>query len=252
MKYSACLELLFTEAPDFAARFDLAKDAGFKAVEFWGWRNKDLSEIQNALNETGLTLCGFVAEPMLPLTDPNQHEDFLKGLQASIKTAHRLGTKNLIAQAGNKIKGMSRQEQHDAIVSVLSRAAPMLERENVTLLLEPLNTEVDHPGYFLAYTPEGLNIIEEVGSRNVRLLYDVYHSVTMGETSSAVLAGRVHLVGHVHLADAPGRGEPGSGEMPWREHLDWLLGHGYEGYVGLEYRPTGDTLKSLERLGALA
>ena len=252
MKYSACLELLFTETPNFSDRFHHAKEAGFEAVEFWSWRNKDIEKVFRALNETGLTLCAFIAEPKLPLTDPTQHEDFLTGLQESIMTARRLGTKNLIAQAGNEIRGVSRREQHDAVVTVLSEAAPILEREAVTLLLEPLNTQVDHPGYYLAYTPEGLDIVEEVGSPNMKLLYDIYHSVMMGETPSEVLNGRVHLVGHVHLADAPGRGEPGSGEMPWQEHLNWLAEHGYKGYVGLEYRPTEDTRRSLREVGRLS
>ena len=118
----------------------------------------------------------------------------------------------------------------------------------MTLLLEPLNTKVDHPGYYLTSTPEGLDIVEEVGNPNVRLLYDLYHSAVMGEAPEEVLDGRVHLVGHVHLADAPGRGEPGSGEMMWREHLEWLDEHSYNGYVGLEFRPSRDTLASLDHL----
>ena len=248
MKYSACLELLFTEAPDFAERFQLAQNAGFKAVEFWSWRNKDTDEVRRALDKTGLTLCGFVTEPMLPLTDPAQYEGFLKGLRESIATAHKLGARKLIAQAGDEIYGRSRQAQHDAIVRVLKQAAPQLDSEGVTLLLEPLNTKVDHPGYYLAHTPEGLDIIEEVDSPNVRLLYDIYHSVVMDEAPREVLDGRVHLVGHVHLADAPGRGEPGSGVMKWREHLGWLTAAGYEGYVGLEYSPTKGTRASLDEL----
>lgn len=249
MRYSACLELLFTEAPDFTDRFQLAKNANFGAVEFWSWRDKNIDKVQQMLEATGLTLCGFVAEPMLPLTNPTQRKGFIAGLLESIATARKLGVKNLIAQAGNEVQGVPRREQHDAIVSVLSEAAPVLEHEGVTLLLEPLNTRVDHPGYYLAYTPEGLDIVEEVGSTNVKLLYDIYHSVVMGETPSEVLKSRVHLVGHVHLADTPGRGEPGSGEMPWQTHLDWLEGQGYDGYVGLEYKPTGDTLVSLKGLG---
>jgi hydroxypyruvate isomerase len=128
----------------------------------------------------------------------------------------------------------------------LKRAAPLLENESVTLLLEPLNTGVDHPGYFLSDTREGLDIIAEIGSDNVRLLYDIYHSVVMGEEPCQVLAEQVHLVGHVHLADAPGRHEPGSGAMPWRVHLDWLEQQGYTGYVGLEYRSSTSTVQSLE------
>lgn len=249
MRYSACLELLYTEAPDFTDRFQLAKNANFGAVEFWTWRDKDVGKVQKMLDATGLTLCGFVAEPMLPLTDPVQHRGFIAGLRESIAVARKLGAKNLIAQAGDEVQGVPRREQHDAIVSVLSDAAPVLEQEGVALLLEPLNTRVDHPGYYLAHTPEGLDVVEEVGSPNVKLLYDIYHSVVMGETPSDVLKSRVHHIGHVHLADTPGRNEPGSGEMPWQTHLDWLEEQGYTGYVGLEYKPTGGTFASLKGLG---
>jgi hydroxypyruvate isomerase len=248
VRYSACLELLFAEAPVFSDRFQLAREAGFEAVEFWRWRDKDLGKVRQAISETGVTLHGFVAEPMLPLTDPAQRKSFLVGLGESIDAAHQLGTKNLIAQAGDEIGSLPRKQQHRAIVAGLAEAAPSLENAGVTLLLEPLNTLVDHPGYYLAYTPEALDIVEEVGSPNVRLLYDIYHSAVMGESPREVLDGRVSLLGHVHLADAPGRGEPGSGRIPWREHLDWLDEHGYKGYVGLEYRPRGDTLSSLALL----
>lgn len=252
MTYSACLELLFKpETPLFAERLYLANDVGFTAVEFWGWRNKDLDVVERALGETGLSLIGFVAEPMLPLTDGSQHNAFLTGLRESIATARRLGAKCLIAQAGDDQLGTPRERQHDAIVDVLKRAVPMLEHDGIVLLLEPLNTRVDHPGYYLAHTPEGLDLIEEIGSPSVRLLYDVYHSVVMGEIPNKVLAGRVPLIGHVHLADAPGRHEPGSASMPWRAHLDWLHSRGYQGYVGLEYSPSMDTVSSLKELGPL-
>jgi hydroxypyruvate isomerase len=249
LKFSACLELLFVgEASRFEDRFALAKQTGFEAVEFWRWRNKDIDQIAAQLKATNLRLTGFVTEPMVPLTDNSQHQTFLDGLKESIGVAKQLGCTQLIAQAGNELPGIPRQVQHNAIVSVLKKAAPMLEEDNVTLLLEPLNTLVDHPGYYLSDTREGLDIIAEVGSDSVKLLYDIYHSVVMGEEPSEVLTNRVHLIGHVHLADVPGRHEPGSGTMPWQAHLDWLKYQGYTGYVGLEYRPSKGTAHSLEAL----
>lgn len=244
--YSACLEWLFApEAPAFADRFRLAKEFGFEAVEFWGWRNKDIDSVEAALTETGLTLTSFVTEPMVPLTDPEQHEAFLAGLFESVGVAHRLGASGLIAQAGGDRQGVARKVQHEAIAEVLRRAAGLLAGTGVTLLLEPLNTKVDHPGYYLDRTSEGLDIVGEAGDPSVRLLYDIYHSVVMGELPEQALAGRLNLVGHIHLADAPGRAEPGTGQMDWRAHLRWLRKNGYDGYVGLEYRPSGSTKESL-------
>lgn len=244
--YSACIELLFApEADDVAERIHLAAQAGFGAVEFWGWRDKDLDAIERALDETGITLVGMVSEPMAPLTDPAQHDRFLDGLVESMEVAQQLGARTLIAQAGDERRGVPRSEQREAIRVVLSEAADLLEDSGVTLALEPLNTRVDHPGYFLHSTAEGVDLIEQVNRPEIRLLYDLYHSYVMDETPRDVLAGKVHLIQHVHLADAPGRNEPGSGTMDWPARLDWLHAQGYRGWVGLEYRPTGATVASL-------
>ncbi len=249
IQFSACIELLFAaEANDPAERIRLAAAAGLTAVEFWSWRDKDLPSIVAALQDTGLTLTGFVSEPMAPLTDPAQHGAFLDGLAESIAIAQKLGCGTLIAQAGPLRPHVPREDQHAAIVECLARATEVLKGTGVTLLLEPLNTRVDHPGYFLPFTPEALDIIDAVGMPEIRLLYDLYHSAVMGETPQAVLAGRIDRIGHVHLADAPGRQEPGTGSLDWRDQLAWLEQRGYDGFVGLEYRPSQGTVDSLSAL----
>jgi hydroxypyruvate isomerase len=246
VKYSACIEWLFAaEATDFADRIRLAKKAGLDGVEFWLWSNKDIDRVEAALRETGLPLIGMVAEPMVPLTDPARHDDFLDGLKRSIAVARRLHAPVLIAQAGNDLAGRSRSEQRDALVACLARAADILAGSGVTLAVEPLNTRVDHVGYFLPSTTEALDIIDEVGRPEVRIVYDIYHSAVMDEDIAAVLTGRVDRIAHAHLADAPGRHEPGSGTMDWRRRVAWLAGHGYPGMIGLEYKPTRATDESL-------
>lgn len=246
MRFSACLEWLFAlEAPDFPDRLRLARDAGLDAVEFWLWSNKDLDAVERALDETGLPLAGLVAEPMVPLTDPARRDEFLAGLPASIAVARRLGAPTLIAQAGPDL-GAPRQAQRAALVDCLRGAADLLAGTGVVLAVEPLNTLVDHPGYFLPSTVEALDIVDEVGRPEVMILYDLYHSAMMGEDPAEVLAGRVDRVRHVHLADAPGRHEPGSGTLDWQARLRWLAEHGYGGPVGLEFKPTTDTRTSLE------
>lgn len=248
-RFSACIELLFAaEASDPAERIRLAAAAGLHAVEFWSWRDKDLPSIAAALEETRLTLTGFVSEPMAPLTDPAQHDAFLAGLEDSLSVAQGLGSTSLIAQAGPLHPHEPRETQRAAIVACLTKAAETLSGTGVTLLLEPLNIRVDHPGYFLPFTPEALDIIDAVGRPEIRLLYDLYHSAVMGETPQDVLAGRIDRIGHVHLADAPGRQEPGTGTMDWRGRLDWLVQQGYGGFVGLEYRPSQGTVDSLSAL----
>ncbi len=252
MKFSACIEWLFAEeAPAFADRIRAARDAGLDGVEFWRWTNKDLDGIEAALNETGLPLVGIVAEPMIPLTDPGRHDEFLDGLDASIRTARRLGAPVLIAQTGNLLE-TPREAQRQALVDCLRRAADRLAGTGVVLAIEPLNARVDHVGYFLDSTAEGLDIVDEIGRPEIRIVYDIYHAAVMDEAIAPVLEGRLDRVAHVHLADRPGRGEPGTGSLDWQARLTWLKRAGYDGFVGLEYRPSRGTVATLAFRDALA
>ena len=246
MRYSACIDMLFTrETADVARRIRLAKAAGMDAVEFWLWSNKDLGAIEDALGETGLVLAGIVAEPFAELTSSSDHDRFLDGLARSLAVAQRLGTKVMIAQAGPELRGVPRRQQHDALVEAMARSADVLAGSGVQLALEPLNTLVDHPGYYLTSTSEGLDIVDAVNRPEIALLYDLYHSMVMGEDTATVLAGRVDRVAHIHIADHPGRNQPGTGHLPLKASLDWLVANGYEGYAGLEFKPTDETALAL-------
>jgi hydroxypyruvate isomerase len=252
MKFSACIEWLFAdEAPVFADRIRAAKDAGLDGVEFWRWTDKDLDAIEEALRETGLPLAGIVAEPMIPLTDPLRHEEFLSGLRRSVATARRLGAPVLIAQTGNLLD-TPRADQRRALTDCLARAADRLAGTGVVLAIEPLNTRVDHVGYYLSSTAEGLDIVDEVGRPEIRIIYDIYHAAMMDEAIAPILAGRLDRVAHVHLADRPGRGEPGSGSLDWQDRLACLSQAGYDGFVGLEYRPSRPTRETLAFRDAVA
>ena len=245
MRYSACIEWLFAaEEPDVANRVRAAKAAGLDAVEFWRFSNKDCDAIKQALDETGITLAGILCEPIAPLTNPESHQGFIEGVRTSLAAALQLGARVIIAQAGDNQPGVARTVQHAAIVKVLKEAAKILEGSDVVLALEPLNDRVDHPGYYLTSTEEGLDIVDEVGRREIKLLYDIYHAAVMGEEIE-VLAGRLDRVVHVHLADTPGRAEPGSGRLNYAERLEWLAAQGYDGLIGLEYKPGGPTVETL-------
>jgi len=245
-KYSACIEWLFEkEAPVFADRIRAARAAGLSGIEFWDASTKDLDAVRAALDETGLSMVGILCAPMRQITDPEMHPLFLESVRASLLAAPRLGAPVMVVTTGDERPGIPRSVQHAALVKVLREAADIVKGSGVTLALEPLNDRVDHPGYYLTSTVEGLDIIDEVDRPEVKLLYDIYHSAMMGEHIEDVLDGRLDRVVHAHLADTQGRGEPGSGNMDWRARLDWLADHGYQGFVGLEYRPTGSTEDSL-------
>jgi hydroxypyruvate isomerase len=250
---SPCIEWLFADGgrpvPD---RVRAAAAAGFTRVEFWTASNKDVERVEEALRETGVAVTCFVSEPTGRLVDPETHGAFLEGVERSAALAVRLGARSLIVVSGDTLLGVQRERQRDATTEALSRAAPLASAEGVQLVLEPLNTRVDHPGYFLDSTAEGLAIVREVNHPAVRLLYDVYHSVVMGEEPHEMLAGAGDLIGHVHVADAPGRHEPGTGTIDWPRRIADLRDAGYAGAVGLEYMPTRDTESSLELIRRLS
>jgi hydroxypyruvate isomerase len=248
MQLSGCVEMLFKpETDDFPARIRACRAAGLDGVEFWGWRTKDLDAIEAALRETGLTLTGLCVDPPGSIVDPATHADFLRAVRESIPVAQRLGAPCLIVVTGDARPGIPFADQRQAIVDALREAAPIAEAGGTTLVLEPLNTAHDHVGYFLDSTAVGLDIVAEVASPAVRLLYDIYHSAMMNEDPAIVLAGKGALLGHVHAADTHGRHEPGSGTIDWSHALSTLRAVGYSGAVGLEFRPRSGTSPALER-----
>jgi hydroxypyruvate isomerase len=248
-RFSACIEMLFVpETSDPAERIRLAKQAGLDAVEFWLWSNKDLDAIKRALDETGVTLAGIVAEPFAELTRESDHDRFLRGLEQSRDVALRLGASVLICQSGPLLAGVERARQHDALTTAMARSADVLDGSGVRLGLEPLNDRVDHPGYYLTSSEEAFAIVDAVNRPEIGLTYDLYHSMVMGEDPETVAGGHLNRIVHVHLADHPGRNQPGSGSLDLKAQLSWLERAGYDGWVGLEFRPTGRTSDALRQM----
>jgi len=221
------------------------KAAGLAHAEFHLWRDKDMPGLAAALDETSGTLTGFCVDPRRSIVDPAQHEEMLQAVTETLAIARTVGSPPLIVASGFTRDGVSPEEHKAAAVAVLRRAADLAEAAEVTLVLEPLNDRVEHPGMYLVDTTLALDIIEAVGSPRLKLLYDVYHSHVMGEDMRSVLAGRIHLVEHVQVADSPGRNEPGTGTIDWPAAMRTLRELGYTGALGLEYRPTMEATASL-------
>ncbi len=260
IKLSACTEMVFSEIDGFPQRIQAAAQAGLRAVEFWGCSNKDIDAIVAAKEKAGVQIAAVSVEPPRGMLDAALADEYARSVETALHAARRLGTKVLIAgrvsvlgpgATSGEPRPRLRSEQHAGIVACLQAAAPVAEAAGVTLALEPLNSLVDYPGYYLTTSAEGFEIVEEVGSPNVRLLYDIYHQQVTEGNLIATITANIDKIAHFHAADVPGRHEPGTGEINWANVLAAIDQAGYEGYVGLEYRPTTSTAKSLEHIMAV-
>lgn len=249
MKYSVCIDAVYA-GMDPAQAIRESAQMGFPAVEFWSWWDKDLPRIKEAAQEMGVEIAACCTR-LVPLTEQGKETDFLQGLQESMKAAKSLRCKRLIAQAGNDT-GEPAEVQGGRIVHTLKQAAPLLESEGITLLLEPLNGRIDHPGYFLASSEAGFRLIQEVDSPSVRLLFDLYHQQISEGDLLRRLEGNLEWVGHLHAAGNPGRHELDRGELNYPWIFRRLKEMGYAGLIGLEYHPeepVGEGFKRLPDLG---
>ncbi|MEK3914858.1 hydroxypyruvate isomerase family protein [Paenibacillus sp. FSL H7-0331] len=239
MIYSPSIDAVFRNSGyDLDKILRTVKELGFTAFEFWGWGNRDIDLMEKLVQELDLHVGSFCTKS-ISLLDPALRDSFVIGLEETLVIAKRLNCKYLIAVTGNTLDGVSRAEQHQSIIDGLKACVPLLEAAGVILVLEPLNTKVNHPGYFLETSAEALAIIAEVGSPNVKLLYDVYHQqITEGDLTPTISAN-IGQIGYIHVADHPGRHELGTGEIAYPFVMNKLRELGYTGYVGLEFIPTG-------------
>lgn len=246
MNLSVCIDALFN-GKDFVESMRAVKGAGISAFEFWVWWTKDLQQIKKAKDELGMELVGFCTK-FISLVDPSQRDSYLEGLAESIEAAKMLGCKNLITQVGNEIQGVSREEQHKSLVEGLKACVPILEKEGITLLVEPLNITVDHKGYYLYRSAEAFEIIDKVGSNNVKVLFDIYHQQIMEGNLIANITGNIDKIGHFHAAGTLGRHELPTGEIDYPNVFDAIDKTGYQGFTGLEYFPLKDAASGLTQL----
>ena len=164
----------------------------------------------------------------------------MAGLGESIGAATRLNCPTLISQVGDFRRGVPRERQHACLVDGLKEAAPMLEAAGITLVIEPLNELVDHAGYYLVRSDEAFEIIDEVGSPRVKVVFDIYHQQISEGQLIANITANIDKIAHFHAAGNPGRHELTIGELHYPSIFKAIQGTGFDGYVGLEYWPVGD------------
>jgi hydroxypyruvate isomerase len=245
MTFSICIDSVF-EGMDSLAALDEVKTAGFSAFEFWHWQKRNMEAMAKKASLLELDCAGFCTT-CFNLTDPAQRETFLFALTESIVQAKRIGATSLITQSGNDT-GMDRAIQRRSIIDGLKSAAPLLENSGVTLLLEPLNDKIDHPGIYLTSSDEGFEILNAVGSPNIKLLFDIYHQqITEGDIIRRITS-HIEEIGHIHCAGNPGRHELDSGELDFGRIFRTLDSAGYKRYIGIEYFPSEPAAEGLRRL----
>lgn len=242
------IDLLFLEAGPAQDRIRAAHDAGFGAVEMWMHSDKDLDAIERALDETGVRILSHLAEPRPQWVGDGNADAFLVGLDECLAVGRRLGIPNLVVGGGAGLPRLRRADSLPVVIEGFRRVADRIAGEDVTVVIEAVNTRVDHPGSLLARTVDSATVARGVGSPQIGILYDMYHSISEEEDVSATLAAFGDVIRYVQIADSPGRGEPGSGDQDWVQRLSELEEAGYAGPVGLEFYPTRPTLEAIAHL----
>ena len=253
---SACIEPMYSELP-FLERFQAAKDDGFQFVEFWSWTDKDLDAVRDAAASAGIGIAGFNGDAELSMINPDQKEAYLAFLRRSVEAAKKVGARSVTIHSNGLGEGGAVIDPYEnlsdslklcAMFDTLKACAEMAEESGVAMNLEPLNVTTDHVGNFLRTTRVEAEMTRLIGSPRLKVLYDVYHmQLNEGSVCDNIRAYGDQF-GHIHVADAPGRHEPGTGEINYVNVLACLEEIGYGGLVGFELIPKTDTAEAVRAI----
>lgn len=245
----------------------LVAEAGYQGYEFGDWRAQDPKQIVPLQQRLGLRCVCLVGNrgvnPIgMGLCNPAEREGFLAEIRASLDAAQRFESPMLVVLSGYRVPGMSRAAQHDSIVEGLKRAAELAAAAHITLIVEPINTLAkieplnptgdNHANYFLDTTREAIAVLRAVGSPHVKILYDLYHAQIMEGNLIETIREHIAHFAHIHVADVPGRNEPGTGEIHFANVFRAIAQSGYTGFIGMEYISRQDSMHSLSAVKAMA
>ena len=254
MKLGLCLEMVFTNDP-FEVRLQKAPRLGFKYVEMWfvdlTYKGRPEKLIRLA-EENGVAITNTVIGAPDGsigggLTNPANRDQWLERARMTIdftKAAHIPAT---IVCTGNTVSGMTDEQMTQSVIDGLKPTVELAEKAGVTLLLEPLNSRYDHPGYWLTSSNRGAEICRQLGSERMKLLFDCYHMQIMEGDLAKHIEQNIDVIGHFHSAGVPGRGELYNGEINYPFLLEQIGKLDYDGVFGLEYKPSIDDEESLRR-----
>ena len=229
---------------------------GYDAYEMFDWRDPKVLETFVAERQKYPLVCEClvgnkgVTAPGCSLVNPREREEFLRQTSLAIDAAKKVGCPQLVTLTGNELGGKPRSEQMSNAVAALRAAAPILEKNGITAIVEILNTYVNHAGYFLYYVRDGAELIDRVGSPNVKLLFDIYHVQIMEGNLIENIRSNIDRIGHFHIGDVPGRHEPGTGEINYRNVFKAIyeLGDRFKGAAALEYGPLAPLERNLAEM----
>lgn len=258
IRYSVNCSILFTELP-LLERPAAAAAAGFEAVEFW-WpfasaapADAEVEAFARAIEDAGvaLTALNLAAGDMAGgdrglISWPGRENEVRDSIDIAAALGKRLGTVAFNALYGNRLLGVDPRDQDELAVQNLGRAATLLDG---AVVLEPLSGVAAYP---LTTAVDALAVADRVGLSSVALLFDLYHLAVNGDDLAAVIEHHADRIGHVQIADAPGRHEPGTGEVPLEKHLAALDAAGYDGWVGLEYVPSTTSERAFDWIKELS
>jgi len=242
MKLCVPIPCFFNDIP-FEKAVGKVAALGYKYVEIYGWKQLDLKSAANALERSGVSLLSMCTTEFR-MTDPAFCDKWLDGIKESCKAASVLGAKMMITQVGQDT-GADREVQHRSIIETLKAGVDILERADMTVMIEPLNIKVDHPGYYLTSSEEAFDIVREVGSPKVKVVYDIYHQQISEGNIIPSVTKNLDCIAHLHSAGHPGRHELQYGETDCKNVFSAIDKAGYTGACGLEYTPLLDPEESL-------
>ncbi|HET6425462.1 MAG TPA: TIM barrel protein [Planctomycetaceae bacterium] len=250
-KFAVNCEMWWTKLP-FLERVKQTAALGFPALEFWPLAGKDLDALASLTQDLGVEIAQFTAWGFKPgMNDPKNHDDVVKTIKDACVAAKKLKCKKACVVAGDDIPGMSQTEMHANVIKALKSVARIVEDNDLTLILEPMNIRVDHKGHCLYGSGPAIKICQEVDSSHVKINWDLYHMhITEGDLCGHLREGmKTKTIGYLQLADHPGRNEPGTGEIHYNRVLKEAYDLGYRDYVGLECRPT-EEIAAAKRVAA--
>jgi hydroxypyruvate isomerase len=248
--------MLWTLKGSFEEKLETAARAGVQSVEMVGeyadWTDTDIARVKKLARSFGLGMDVLIATPdwqkrPVSMVDPAQRENFLADLKRAIAVANQLAIPQILLMAGNAIPSRTHEEQYGSLLEGCKRAGDLVAAANLTAIVEPLNSVVNHKGFFLNTCVEGAKLIRQVDNPHVRLLFDVYHEQVQIGNVIRTLTEAAGIVAVFHIADNPGRNDPGTGEINYRNVYKAIRKTGYKGYVAMEYLPLGDQVDSLTK-----